>query len=175
MEKDSTRNQGDDKLIIRPFAYHDGIPSMRDSDIAHLYDLMIRDNTFEKVFFDGSIHNSDSFVQFIKSRENVVFVAFEETPVAFGWLNNFKYSTAQAHFCFFSEVWGRSEEIGRAMLDKIFSLIDLDMLIGMVPAFNEAAVRFAQDCGAVLIGEFPYGSVDGTGNSHPTKILYYVR
>jgi len=164
-------------IKVIPYAHHDGIPTMRDSEIRTLYDLMERDGTNSLVFFDGHINNANDFCNFMKSSENILFVAFDDDdPVAFGWLSNFKYKTAQAHFCLFSKVWGeRSVEIGKALVKNALATTGLDMLIGYVPGFNPVATKFAVKCGAVKLGKLPCGSVDKNGNSYSTTIVYYTR
>lgn len=164
-------------ITIRPYVHCDGIPTMRDSSIVGLYDLMERDGTAETVFFDGMIKNGQDFLNYIKSPGVVLLVAnSKDTPVGCGWLNGFESNTARAHFCLFSEGWGgNSVNIGKKMVEKAISIFGLDMLIGMIPSINERAINFSLACGAKLAGEFPFGSVDASGKSYRTTILYYVR
>lgn len=164
-------------ITVRAYVQFDGIPTMRDSQIETLFHLMERDGTRKLVFYDGSIKTSKDFLAYMKSPQNVLLVAYEgEAPLAFGWLNHFEQNTAQAHFCFFAETWdGLSIEIGKALIGKSLGFFNLDMLIGHVPQWNTAAVKFAIKCGAKLLGDLPYGVVDEDGQSHPMTILYYVR
>ena len=163
-------------IKVRPFVYVDGIPTMRDSDLAILFDKMVRDGTDKIVFCNGLVKNPIDFIEYIKLPANMLFAVYEdENPIAFGWLNNFENKSAEAHFCVFSEAWDRSVEIGKLMIEKAMATTGVDMLIGNVPKFNQMAVEFVEKCGGVILGELPFGSVDGEGNTHPTVIVYYVR
>jgi hypothetical protein len=163
-------------MIIRPFIYVDGIPTMRDSDLLILFDKMVRDGTDNLVFYDGQIKSGLNFIEFIKLAGNMLFVVYEdENPIGCGWLNNFKHRTAEAHFCVFSEAWDRSVEVGKLMIEKSMYVTNVDMLIGNVPKFNEIAIDFVKKCGGVILGELPYGSVDRLGKFHPMVIVYYTR
>jgi hypothetical protein len=162
-------------MKILPYAYHDGIPTMRDSDIKKLYDMMVRDGTDKTVFYDGMIDNRQKFLDFMQSSENMLLVVSEEGPVACGWLNHFEHKTAQAHFCVFSEGWPKAVEIGKILIDTALCDTGIDMLIGYIPDGNPGALKFAQKCGAQLLGRLPHGSVDENGKSHPTSIVYYTR
>ena len=163
-------------IKVRPFIYVDGIPTMRDSDLATLFDKMVRDGTDKLVFYDGLIKDWIDFIEFIKNPGVMMFAVYEdENPIACGWLNNFKNKTAEAHFCVYSEAWDRSVEIGKLLIDKAMATTGVNMLVGNVPKFNQLAIDFVQNCGGFVLGELPYGSVDREGNFHPTVIVYYVR
>jgi hypothetical protein len=165
-------------MIIRPYIKFDGIPTFRDSEITDLYRTMLEEGTADTVFCDGSVRCADDFLRQMKDDGNILLVALsKDIPIGIGWLNCFEKRTARAHFCMFSE--GREigfENIGRTLIEKAFSVNDLDMLIGMIPATNEAAIKFSQKCGAVLVGYFPSGSYDIWENKYiGTAILYYQR
>jgi hypothetical protein len=105
------------------------------------------------------------------------YVVYEEEEefLGCGWFNNLKNKTADAHFCVFAEGWDRSVEIGKLLIEKAMATAELKMLVGYVPKFNQLAIDFAQKCGAVLLGELPFGGTDREGNLYPLAIVYYVR
>ena len=162
-------------MKVLPYATHDGIPTMRDSDIIKLYGMMVRDKTDKTVFYDGIIDNSLKFLSFMRSPENILFVVSEGGPVGCGWLNHFERNFAQAHFCVFSEGWPKAIEIGKVLIESALHHTGLDMLIGHIPDGNPGALGFAQKCGAQLLGRLPFGGVDKDGESCPTSIVYYTR
>jgi len=162
-------------MIVRPFIYSDGIPTMRDSDIKLLFQKMVRDKTDSMVFYDGSIKTDEQFLRFVKSPEILLYAVYEnEDPIACGWLNNFEHNTAYAHFCIFSEAWDRSVEVGKLLIETAMKSTGIDMAIGKIPKFNGMALEFVQKCGAKILGELPYGCVV-SGKSHPATIVYYTR
>lgn len=162
-------------MKVLPYIYVDGIPTMRDTDLMVIFDKMVRDDTLKYVFYDGSVTNAVEFVQFIKSVDIQLFVVLDDdNPVACGWLTDFKFCTAQAHFCVFSEAWNRSVEVGKLMIEKAMNSMELKMLVGYVPKFNNLAIDFVNKCGGVVVGELPYGAVR-KGRLCPTIIVYYVR
>jgi len=165
-------------IEIMPYVKFDGIPTFRDSDIKSLYETMEKDGTASIVFFDDGIKSSHDFLEFMNTPGIMLFVARKDNvPIGCGWLSHFENRTARAHFCVFKDGWGEgSVIIGRKMVEGAMEAFsDIDMLIGMLPTINTKAIDFAIRCGAQLVGEFPFGTIDGFGNSYPTSILYYVR
>ena len=163
-------------MKVRPFIYVDGIPTMRDSELWGLFDKMLRDETESEVFYDSRISNHIDFIKFMKSPKNMLYVVLEDDdPIAFGWLNNLKNETAEAHFCLFSEAWKWSVEVGKLLIEKALATSELKMLVGYIPEFNQMALDFARKCGAIKLGTLPYGAVDRTGTLHPMIIVYYER
>lgn len=163
-------------MIVRPFIYIDGVPTMRDSDLVTLFDKMLRDKTDTILFYDGRILNHIDFIKFMKSPDNMLYVVLEdEEPIACGWFNNLKNETAEAHFCLFAEAWDKSVEVGKLLIEKAMATAELQMLVGYVPEFNQMALDFAKKCGAVELGKLPYGAIDREGTLYPMIIVYYAR
>lgn len=138
---------------------------------------MVRDKTDSIVFMDGSVNTKEEFRNTMKRSDIRLFVAMDHDKLSgFGYLTHIENCTARAHFCIFSEYWGPCAiEIGKKLVDYAIAATGLKMFIGMIPKKNERAIKFAIQCGATYIGEFPYGSIDEFGESHPTAVLYYVR
>ena len=164
-------------MKILPYTKYDGIPTLRDSDIAGFYEKMVRDKTADIVFYDGMIKDWQDFLSFVTSPKVLFFVAHDGAEsVGCGWLTDIKHKSAQAHFCMFSEIWDKnSVEVGRAIINAVYSFTTIELLIGYVPEINPVALKFAKKCGAVELGKMPCGSVDKNGVSHPTTIVYYAR
>lgn len=57
--------------------------------------------------------------------------------------------TAEAHFCFAPEAWGRSTtaKVGRAFIAWVWANTPLQWLLGPVPAHNRMALALARACG----------------------------
>jgi hypothetical protein len=163
-------------ISIMPFVYCDGVPTMRDSEIAMLYNLMQRDGTDKTIFWDGQVKNNRDFIRFMKSSGIVLFVAKDDSNLlGCGWLTNFEHRSARAHFCIFAEGWPRSVDIGKKLVEKAIASLELDGIIGFIPECNNKAIQFAVKCGAKVIGYLPFGSFNENGDTIGTATIFYAR
>lgn len=159
-------------MKMTPYTRFDGIPTFRDSQIMELFDLMVSDGTDKVVFSDGFVTTRENFLAF--SKTVTMFIVEEDGPIAVGWVNGVENNIGRAHFCFFSKVWGRADDIGKQFVSYVINVTGLDMLVGYTPSKNKRAVEFAIRCGSVLAGELPFGSIY-EGRPCATSITYYVR
>lgn len=165
-----------DPLAILPYCVRDGIPTMRDSEMAGLFDAMAEAGTARTVFYDGTVNNRDEFVREMKRRDTHLFVVRErETLLAFFWLNTLEGRSARIHFCGFRPLFGRSSAVARECLKRTLHMragadFVLDTLIGVTPVENRLAVRMLKRAGMIPVGVIP-GMLDNAYTRQPMDAL----
>jgi len=123
---------------------------------------VLRDNTADRVFYDGSINNAKEFLAFVKSPSNLFYFVMEENHMCgFVWLNHLECDTARIHFCGFKRKWGHIIQIGKWVLNQLihmqneFGFYLFDTFVGYTPANNRLAVKYNQNIGMVTVGVIP--------------------
>lgn len=111
---------------------------------------------------------SDRLVYYIardKGRTLAVFVLVLMAP-----------GTAEVHFCFLPEAWGRATTIktGTAFIEWIWKHTSLNWLLGPVPSHNRLAMTLAKACGFTLFAE-ERGAVTKRGKKYNNVILQVKR
>ncbi len=56
-------------------------------------------------------------------------------------------ASAEVHFCFTPDVWGRTRQIAEEFLEWVWRTSSLGRLVGPVPAYNGLALRLAKSVG----------------------------
>ncbi len=139
-----------------PYFIHDGIPTMRDSEIYKLYEKCVVQGIDEIVFHDGSINTWKGFTDYVK-RQDVFFyvVNYDIFPFGFFWLNRIEKTNAHIHFVIFKEYWGSglSIEAGRRVLE--LCLDSFPTIMGRLPMNNEFAINYISQLGFKLVGIIP--------------------
>ena len=162
-------------MIIIPYCKLDGVPTLRNTQIAELYNLMVRDNTLDTVFYDGLVQSSDQFVALMTSLDRYLFVAMQDkTVLGFGWAENLDGRAAHAHFCAFAELWGNTTDVGRLLAQTMLKTLDLDILIGYIGEHNERAVKAVLRSGFKILGRLPFGKTFQDGRSEGMTVVYYT-
>lgn len=135
------------KISIIPYIYVDGIPLLRDSQILGLIDRAEKDGTLSMIFYGDSTYTKFDFLQKVKhSGDCALYVVKHGNNTAgFVLLDHIRYRHAHGHFCVFKEYWGTKEitEISHTLLRYLFAQ-GYSVLIGVVPADNEYAIRFSE-------------------------------
>ena len=87
----------------------DGIPSLRDSEILGLYDVMVDEGVADTIFFDGEVSSRDDFLEAMTNHNNnILYVLKADGELAIAcWLNHFNGKTAQMHWTCFRKFWNR--------------------------------------------------------------------
>lgn len=161
----------------------DGIRTYRDSEILELYRRLAAEGGAH-VFRDGSVKDEAAFLRMAKAPGTAFLVAHVRGRRAgVCWLNRFQGRFAQCNFFVFREFWGKdAKALGSWCLRKILSARTrdgdylFDMLVGITPADNPAAVAFALRCGWVRRGVLPKGAFDAaTGVSSPAVLTTATR
>jgi|GEM_PF-491745 len=173
---------GRDKIDIRilPYCFQDGIPTMRDSEIAELFDMMRNQGCLPVVFYDKSVIDSAGFIREMKRRDTHFFVAYtiNKTPLAMWWLNTFEGRSARIHFCAFKAAFGISPTIGRECLARTLQMqVDgayiLDCLIGITASSNKLALRALKKAGMIAASTIPNMLYNGYTNKPMDAVLSY--
>ena len=144
----------------------DGVPTMRDSDIARLYQRTESAGVTRLMFDDGTITNAREFVDHVTDFRTIFFKISltdktglgktETGTVGYFWLNRLEATHAYCHFMSFPEYWGdhwRNVEIGQEAM-KI-CLKEFPMIMGMLPTTNEIAITYLMDVGLNVVGRIP--------------------
>ncbi len=151
------------ELVLTPYIQINGSWTLPDEVIRGLCRLMIKERTFKKVFYAGTVKNEDEFLSMCKSpsQHTVLITKDDGQPAGMVWVNNFSHVSAQAHFCMFRNIWGeRTVEAALKTLDYLFGLKRDDepllrVILGITPAENELGINFVKDFGGKIIGTIP--------------------
>jgi hypothetical protein len=156
-----------------------------DDQVIEFYSQMVKDGTFETVFCDGSIQSAFDFLDHMKDPRGQLFLVVSgHKPVAIIWLNDFQARWCQFHFCVFSHAWGDGiEEIGQYVIRQIMTMKTNDgsrylhdMILGIVPQWNERAIEYVKEVGGKIMCRLPYACLDGkTGESIPGVLFCATR
>ncbi|MBI5520202.1 MAG: GNAT family N-acetyltransferase [Desulfovibrio sp.] len=165
------------------YAEVDGVRTFRDTQIWEFHERLLAEGGAH-VFRDGSIRDGEAFLRMAKDPSVAFFVAYVQGKVAgVVWLNRRQARWAQCSYFTFREFWGvHATGLGRHCLRELLHLRDgskkfmLDMLLGLTPVDNRAAVLFALRCGWKRQGVLPCGVFDAaTGESQPAVIFTATR
>ena len=165
-------------VTLLPYTAIDGIPTMTDSEVMSLFDLMEDDGTAEVVYADGSITNSKGFLMDMKMGLNKLYVVQVDKEVAgIIWLNNFDFRSSMIHFCFFSSGWKFDlVKVGKTCVLELLNMNFFDILTGVVPVINERANEWCRKMGFSVLGTMPsYCWIESQRKSVPGNIYYVER
>jgi len=161
---------------IMPYTKIDGIPTFTDSSIRSMYNRIVKEEK-KYIFSDGTIPDADAFVLMAKSQDTSFYVVYHnEVVVLVVWLNRFESAVARLNFCSLNGVPRETKiKAGKYLISELTGRV-FDLLIGHVPKTNEAAVKYAEICGAKILGEVPnLVWNESEKKSEPGIILYYGR
>ncbi|OEU65410.1 MAG: hypothetical protein BA863_17890 [Desulfovibrio sp. S3730MH75] len=172
----------DEVINLLPYCEQDGIRNLSDSFIENLYFRAEEEELTDMVFMDGSLSDSRTFLEDMKTRSHLFVIVCGDEAAGFTWLNHFQHKTASVHFCLFRDFWGaKVKAIEQASLKSLLHLQDehgylFDMLTGNVPKKNRAACRRVRRSCMTVMGELPYGYFDAAqGESIPSMLSYATR
>lgn len=157
-----------------------------DDQVIGFYSQMVKDGTLETVFHDGSIRTAFDFLDHMKDPRGQLFVVVEvaeRKPVAIIWLNDFQARWAQFHFCVFSWAWGKDiDAIGHEVICQVLTMKTNDgtrylhdMILGIVPQWNERAIEYVKEVGGKPMCRLPYACLDQKGESGPGVLFCATR
>jgi hypothetical protein len=120
------------------------------------------EETFDQVFYEGTVKTADEFVQLMQNPSNVpVFLFKGKECFGCAWLNGSAGSMAFAHFCFKKAAWGDwTLLMGYMLMDYWFAFPGEDgplfrFIFGMMPGFNKAATKYVERLGWEYLGSVP--------------------
>lgn len=171
-----------------PYCSIDGVPTLKDSDLAGLFDKMERDGTVSSVFYGGEVCSRQEFVEYFQAADNRLWVVLDDDDNSitsgYFWVNTFEGRSARIHFCLFREAW-RKRKTQRIALTGIETLLWtktgdgdylFDCLIGVTPKKNRTACRFIKSIGAVEAGVVPQMLWNAwQGESMDALLTYFTR
>lgn len=163
-----------------PFVQLNGEWTIPDDVLANLFFRIEADGLVEGVFFDGSIHDWRTFIQAVKSPQNIcIFFFHENIPMAFAWLNGLARHTAFAHFCVLRHAWGaHADEMGKMALNYWMSWdgeAKIQTIMGTIPTQNRRALAYVRRIGFERCGTIPGLLKDRHGKFRSADIVYFSR
>ena len=167
-------------IELLPYIEFNGTRTLSDDVLKEVFATIKREGTLATVFCDGKVSSPEDFIFTMKNPNNIVaFILLDGQIKGFAWLNGCSDNYAFAHFCFFKEVWGKAEAMGKAVLDYWFKFPGVegplfDLILGLMPKFNQRAQKFVERLGFVRVGEIPKMAVRGTDRV-PSVVSYLLR
>ena len=149
---------------------------LKDAEIRELYDRMEREGLLDSFFHAAQCRSSQEFLEYVRSPGVWMFKAerYNET-VAFGMLDSFSAEAAYFHHCHFRSGWKHTCETAAYTLEWLQAKCpSVKTLIGITPARNRLAVRYAQRCGFNILGEIPRSIYDLDGNVQNAVLSVYT-
>lgn len=155
-----------------------GGPSIPLEYLLSVYRQMESDGTLRVIFSsDGMRSVEDLILLFNRNDVFPVFIFDGDQLEGVAWLSDVDDHRAYAHFCFFKSSWGpRTLEMGRKVLDYWWSMPSsgggklFKVLIGVIPAKNQKALKFIERLNWQRGCEIPY-----TSGNDSTVISYIIR
>ncbi|NIP51778.1 MAG: hypothetical protein GWN00_22585 [Aliifodinibius sp.] len=139
-----------------PYRKHDGVPTLRDSDISNLYNKCCEQGIDEIVFHDGSINDAAEFTDYVKRPDVIFYVVYYDVfPFGFFWLNRIEKTNAHIHFVIFKDYWGKglSVEAGKKVVQMC--LDSYPTIMGRLLPENKYAINYVSQLGFNLVGLVP--------------------
>ena len=163
------------QVTILPYIHIDGIPTLRDSDLLHLYDRMDAEGSAVAAYPQGR----ENWLAEMKARRSLLYVVMaDDAQGGMLWLNDFRGRYAHVHLVVFKEFHGREHiNKGREALWAVLHGMDatgryvLDGLMAMIPTWNRLAIAYARACGFQKVGVIPFGHYDETKEKSAPAVL----
>jgi hypothetical protein len=145
-----------------PYAVADGVPSFRDSEIRGWYERLEAEGLARWVFFDAKQLSGDDLLRLVKKPGNFTFTVWTEGEhwrpemAAFFWMHHFIGTTVFLHHVVFRKFHGtQAVAIGKFVLAEVTRMGFCESVMGITPANNRLAVRFAKSIGMQRLGVVP--------------------
>lgn len=149
---------------------------LSDDEIRELYNRMEREALLDSFFHAAQCKTADEFLRYARDIGTWLFRADRYgEPVAFAMLDSFSAESAYFHHCHFRAGWKHTLETALHTLDWLqASCPSIKTLIGITPAKNKLAVRYAGRCGFKILGEIPRSLYDRDGNVQDAVLSVYT-
>jgi len=129
------------------------------ADMLDLHVLLHEQRLLRTVFYDGGCKTPAEFCTFVRRQDSAFFAIYDraETPAAIWWLDTFTGRAACINFCVFRDFFRRAVDIGNFVLDYCLGGDDpyLDVLYGITPRVNKAALSLIDKIGFKRLAELP--------------------
>lgn len=168
----------DKPYALIPYAVSDGVPSFRDSEIRGWYERLEAEGLARWVFFDARQLSGDDLLRLVKKPGNFTFTVWAQDEdggaemAAFFWMHQFIGTTVFLHHVVFRKFHGiASVRIGKFVLSEVTRLGFCESVMGITPANNRLAVRFAKSIGMQRLGVVPRIFYDAYENRQVDGVL----
>lgn len=170
----------DNSYALIPYAVVDGVPSFKDSEIAGWFERLEKENLARWAFFGGALLSGAELVRFVKTAGIFTFTVWAggagaAEMVGFFWLDRFVQRACFLHHVIFRKFHGaEATAIGVFVLSEVLRLGMADTILGLTPANNPLAVRYARRIGMQPAGRLPNIFYDAYANQSVDGILTYT-
>jgi RimJ/RimL family protein N-acetyltransferase len=128
------------------------------------------------VITDPRQWGEEGFIRQVRAGNDVRVVLINDRPVAVLWIESVRPRRAEVHWHLYSDGLRDMIEIGRAVVNKLFDSLGVDLLYGFTPTNNLPAIRYLVRLGAQQAGTLPGGSYIAKENrSVDSAIMCFVR
>lgn len=165
---------------LRPFLRIDGVPTMRDSEIAAYYDQMVADGTISEINYEGKVPDAAALIRAAKAAQYFAVVVADGQEVGLVWLNRYEPRRAHLHFCVFSNGWGENcEAMGSWVLAQLLAIEHegeycLDVIWGIAPKANVRALAYVEQCGGQVLGVVPHSIWNAARGCSEDGVFFYL-
>lgn len=145
-----------------------GVCSVPDAVLAMIYHRICDDGKLDALFYDGACRDMLGWMQFIKSRDRLVVIIYDDTPVihCIAWLSQYERGMPFGHFCMLGKL---RKDVGPTVMEY-WRGFDFPVILGLTPENNERAIRFIKMVGFRVLCTVPqacfvagHGGVRRTG------------
>lgn len=131
---------------------------MSDDERAELFHRIQREGLYDVFFYNHQCRDVYEFLDYVKGPGTWVFkVTRDGDDIALGMLDGFSGKSARFHHCHFRWGWRHTRETANKTLHWLAEVLDgyIDTLVGITPAGNKLAVRYALKHGFEKLGTVP--------------------
>lgn len=136
-----------------------GRVTLTHADLLDLHCLLHDQRLLRTVFYDGGCRTPGEFVAFARHTSNAFFAVYDDAmqPAAIWWLDTFTGRAAMINFCVFRPFFQHAVDIGTYVCDYCLGGDDpyLDVLYGLTPKCNRAALALVDRLGFKRLAELP--------------------
>lgn len=135
-----------------------------------------QEGTLDSIFHQGPSTLTNFLTQFVKEQQAILTFLKGNQHIGFAWFNylstigNSKAKKAEAGMAFFRKTHPRDALLACAMgTDWVFEELNVDVMFGVTPEKNKAAVKFFKRLGRDFYGPIPLFTCfpDGNGGYEP--------
>lgn len=150
--------------MIRPYYLNDGIPSLADSEILKLWELLVAHNRPMVQDFP----DAQAFVATMKEWKVSILGDYEGMV----YLTQSTPASAEFHFQGFCH-GERAVELGKLFAAQALTIFET--IYGYVPVSNVKACLYTEAIGGTLVGTVPGKGWSETKKSHDVNLYYWRR
>lgn len=152
-------------------------------DLEALWERLEDDGLVRHVFFDGSVTDARGFITFAGEPGRAFYAVYADgDPAALFWLDGRCGRSARIHFAVLRDYFGSPARIiGFYVTDWLLHVAGADgrplieVLVGVTPRTNAAALGLIRDLGFTVLGAIPHGAPLAGGRSVGAVVSYLTR